>query len=156
MGDIVGVEGSLFKTKTGELSLEAASVQMITKSLRPLPEKFHGLTDVETRYRQRYLDLIVNPEAREVFKKRVEIIRLIREFLSNRGYMEVETPMMQPVPGGATAKPFRTHHNALDMDLYLRIAPELYLKRLLVGGFRKSFRDQPQFPQRGLVHPPQP
>jgi lysyl-tRNA synthetase, class II len=112
--------------------------------------KFHGLTDVETRYRQRYLDLIVNPETREVFKKRVEIIRLIREFLSNRGYMEVETPMMQPVPGGATAKPFKTHHNALDMDLYLRIAPELYLKRLLVGGFEKVFEINRNFRNEGL------
>jgi len=150
VGDIVGVEGRLFKTKTGELSLEATTLQMITKSLRPLPEKFHGLTDVETRYRQRYLDLIVNPEAREVFKKRVEIIRLIREFLNNRGYMEVETPMMQPVPGGATAKPFRTHHNALDMDLYLRIAPELYLKRLLVSGFEKVFEINRNFRNEGL------
>lgn len=150
VGDIVGIEGRLFKTKTGELSLEATTLQMITKSLRPLPEKFHGLTDVETRYRQRYLDLIVNPEAREVFKKRVEIIRLIREFLSNRGFMEVETPMMQPVPGGATAKPFRTHHNALDMDLYLRIAPELYLKRLLVGGFEKVFEINRNFRNEGL------
>ena len=150
VGDIVGVEGKLFKTKTGELSIEAASLQMITKSLRPLPEKFHGLTDVETRYRQRYLDLIVNPEVRELFRKRVEIIRLIREFLSNRGFMEVETPMMQPVPGGATAKPFRTHHNALDTDLYLRIAPELYLKRLLVGGFEKVFEINRNFRNEGL------
>ena len=150
VGDIVGIEGTLFKTKTGELSLEAATMQMITKSLRPLPEKFHGLTDVETRYRQRYLDLIVNPEAREVFKKRVEIIRLIREFLSNRGFIEVETPMMQPVPGGATAKPFRTRHNALDMDLYLRIAPELYLKRLLVGGFERVFEINRNFRNEGL------
>jgi len=150
VGDIVGVEGTLFKTKTGELSVEAQSLTMITKSLRPLPEKFHGLTDVETRYRQRYLDLIVNPESREVFKKRVEIIRLIREFLNNRGYMEVETPMMQPVPGGATAKPFRTHHNALDMDLFLRIAPELYLKRLLVGGFEKVFEINRNFRNEGL------
>jgi lysyl-tRNA synthetase class 2 len=150
VGDIVGVEGSLFKTKTGELSLEAQGLQMITKSLRPLPEKFHGLTDVEIRYRQRYLDLIVNPDSREVFKKRVDIIRLIREFLNNRGYMEVETPMMQPVPGGATAKPFRTHHNALDMDLYLRIAPELYLKRLLVGGFEKVFEINRNFRNEGL------
>ncbi|MCL2789226.1 MAG: lysine--tRNA ligase [Desulfobulbus sp.] len=150
VGDIVGIEGTLFKTKTGELSIEAATMQMITKSLRPLPEKFHGLTDVETRYRQRYLDLIVNPEAREVFKNRVEIIRLIREFLSNRGFMEVETPMMQPIPGGATAKPFRTHHNALDMDLYLRIAPELYLKRLLVGGFEKVFEINRNFRNEGL------
>jgi lysyl-tRNA synthetase class 2 len=150
VGDIVGVEGGLFKTKTGELSLEAQTLTMITKSLRPLPEKFHGLTDVETRYRQRYLDLIVNPESREVFKKRVEVIRLIREFLNNRGYMEVETPMMQPVPGGATAKPFRTHHNALDMDLFLRIAPELYLKRLLVGGFEKVFEINRNFRNEGL------
>ena len=150
VGDIVGIEGTLFKTKTGELSIEAATMTMITKSLRPLPEKFHGLTDVETRYRQRYLDLIVNPETRDVFKKRVEIIRLIREFLSNRGFMEVETPMMQPVPGGATAKPFRTHHNALDMDLYLRIAPELYLKRLLVGGFEKVFEINRNFRNEGL------
>ncbi|NLX17910.1 MAG: lysine--tRNA ligase [Desulfobulbus sp.] len=150
IGDIVGVEGELFKTKTGELSLEATRLQLITKSLRPLPEKFHGLTDIETRYRQRYLDLIVNPESREIFKKRVEIIRLIREFLSNRGFMEVETPMMQPVPGGATAKPFRTHHNALDTDLYLRIAPELYLKRLLVGGFEKVFEINRNFRNEGL------
>ena len=150
VGDIVGIEGQLFKTKTGELSLEALTMQMITKSLRPLPEKFHGLTDVETRYRQRYVDLIVNPETREVFKKRVEIIRLIREFLNNRGYMEVETPMMQPVPGGATAKPFKTHHNALDMDLFLRIAPELYLKRLLVGGFEKVFEINRNFRNEGL------
>lgn len=150
VGDIVGVEGTLFKTKTGELSLEAARLHMITKSLRPLPEKFHGLTDVETRYRQRYLDLIVNPEVREIFRKRVEIIRLIREFLNKRGFMEVETPMMQPVPGGATAKPFRTHHNALDMDLYLRVAPELYLKRLLVGGFEKVFEINRNFRNEGL------
>lgn len=150
VGDIAGITGRLFKTKTGELSLEAVTLQMITKSLRPLPEKFHGLTDVETRYRQRYLDLIVNPEARDIFKKRVEIIRLVREFLSNRGFMEVETPMMQPVPGGATAKPFRTHHNALDMDLFLRIAPELYLKRLLVGGFEKVFEINRNFRNEGL------
>jgi lysyl-tRNA synthetase class 2 len=150
VGDIAGITGRLFKTKTGELSLEANTLQMITKSLRPLPEKFHGLTDVETRYRQRYLDLIVNPEARDIFKKRVEIIRLVREFLSNRGFMEVETPMMQPVPGGATAKPFRTHHNALDMDLFLRIAPELYLKRLLVGGFEKVFEINRNFRNEGL------
>ena len=150
VGDIVGVEGSLFKTKTGELSVEATRLQMVTKSLRPLPEKFHGLTDVETRYRQRYLDLIVNPEVRDTFRKRVEIIRLIREFLANRGFLEVETPMMQPVPGGATAKPFCTHHNALDMDLYLRIAPELYLKRLLVGGFDKVFEINRNFRNEGL------
>ena len=150
VGDIVGVTGKLFKTKTGELSIEAASLTMITKSLRPLPEKFHGLTDVETRYRQRYVDLIVNPEVRETFRKRVEIIRLIREFFTNRGFLEVETPMMQPVPGGATARPFRTHHNALSMDLFLRIAPELYLKRLLVGGFERVFEINRNFRNEGL------
>lgn len=150
VGDIVGVEGKLFKTKTGELSVEATSLEMITKSFRPLPEKFHGLTDVETRYRQRYVDLIVNPEVRDTFRKRVEIIRMIREFLANRGFMEVETPMMQPVPGGATARPFKTHHNALDMDLFLRIAPELYLKRLLVGGFERVFEINRNFRNEGL------
>jgi lysyl-tRNA synthetase, class II len=150
IGDIVGIEGKLFKTKTGELSVMADKMVMISKSLRPLPEKFHGLTDVETRYRQRYVDLIVTPESRETFLKRVEIIKLIREFLSNRGFMEVETPMMQPVPGGATAKPFKTHHNALDMDLYLRIAPELYLKRLLVGGFERVFEINRNFRNEGL------
>ena len=150
VGDIVGAHGRLFKTKTGELSIEASKIQMITKSMRPLPEKFHGLTDVETRYRQRYVDLIVNPEVRETFRKRVEIIRLMREFLTNRGYLEVETPMMQPVPGGATAKPFKTHHKALGIDLYLRIAPELYLKRLLVGGFEKVFEINRNFRNEGL------
>jgi len=150
VGDIVGAEGRLFKTKTGELSIEASDLCMITKSMRPLPEKFHGLTDVETRYRQRYVDLIVNPEVRDTFRKRVEIIRLMREFLTNRGYLEVETPMMQPVPGGATAKPFKTHHKALGIDLYLRIAPELYLKRLLVGGFEKVFEINRNFRNEGL------
>jgi len=150
VGDIVGAHGRLFRTKTGELSIEAGRLQMITKSMRPLPEKFHGLTDVETRYRQRYVDLIVNPEVRDTFRKRVDIIRLMREFLSNRGYLEVETPMMQPVPGGATAKPFKTHHKALGIDLYLRIAPELYLKRLLVGGFEKVFEINRNFRNEGL------
>jgi lysyl-tRNA synthetase class 2 len=150
IGDIVGIAGFLFRTKTGELSLHAESVTMISKSLRPLPEKWHGLTDVETRYRQRYVDLIVTPESRETFRKRVEIIRLVRDFLSARGFMEVETPMMQPVPGGATAKPFKTHHKALDMDLYLRIAPELYLKRLLVGGFERVFEINRNFRNEGL------
>ncbi len=150
VGDIAGVSGQLFKTKTGELSLEASELHMVTKSLRPLPEKFHGLTDVETRYRQRYLDMIVNPEVSAVFRKRVEIIRLIREFLSDRGFLEVETPMMQPVPGGATAKPFKTHHKALDMELFLRIAPELYLKRLLVGGFDKVFEINRNFRNEGI------
>jgi len=150
IGDIVGAGGILFKTKTGEPSLHADSVTMISKSLRPLPEKWHGLTDVETRYRQRYVDLIVTPESRETFRKRMEIIRLMRDYLSDRGFMEVETPMMQPVPGGATAKPFKTYHNALDMDLYLRIAPELYLKRLLVGGFEKVFEINRNFRNEGL------
>ncbi len=150
VGDIAGIEGKLFKTRVGEVSIDAHSITMIAKSLRPLPEKFHGLTDVETRYRQRYVDLIVNPESRAIFQKRVEIIRLVRDFLSNRGFMEVETPMMQPIPGGATAKPFMTHHKALDMDLYLRIAPELYLKRLLVGGFERVFEINRNFRNEGL------
>ena len=150
IGDIVGISGTVFKTKMGEMSLLASTATMISKSLRPLPEKWHGLTDVETRYRQRYGDLIVTPESRETFRKRVEIIRLVREYLNARGFMEVETPMMQPVPGGATAKPFRTHHNALAMDLYLRIAPELYLKRLLVGGFERVFEINRNFRNEGL------
>ncbi len=150
IGDIVGIKGTLFKTKTGELSLLATEITMISKSLRPLPEKWHGLTDVETRYRQRYVDLIVTPESREVFRKRVEIIRFIREYLNGHNFMEVETPMMQPVPGGATAKPFKTHHKALDMELYLRIAPELYLKRLLVGGFERVFEINRNFRNEGL------
>jgi lysyl-tRNA synthetase class 2 len=150
IGDIVGVEGTLFKTKVGELSVQARKITMISKSLRPLPDKWHGLSDVETRYRQRYVDLIVTPESRETFRKRVEIIRLVREHLNSQDFMEVETPMMQPIPGGAAAKPFQTHHNALNMDLYLRIAPELYLKRLLVGGFERVFEINRNFRNEGL------
>jgi len=149
-GDIIGVTGKLFRTKTGELTVLADSVDLLTKSIRPLPEKWHGLTDVETRYRQRYVDLIVNQDVREIFFKRNRIIRLIRQFFTDMGFLEVETPMMQPVCGGAAARPFVTHHNALDMDLYLRIAPELYLKRLVVGGFDRVFELNRNFRNEGI------
>lgn len=150
MGDIVGVEGVLFKTKTGELSVKASDIKLLTKSLRPLPDKFHGLHDVETRYRQRYLDLIVNQDSRNVFLIRTKIIEGIRKFLLARNFMEVETPMMQVIPGGAAARPFVTKHNALDMELFLRIAPELYLKRLVVGGFERVFEINRNFRNEGL------
>ncbi|MHC1752308.1 lysine--tRNA ligase [Humidesulfovibrio sp.] len=150
MGDIVGVEGDLFRTKTGELTLRAKSVTLVTKSMRPLPEKYHGLKDMETRYRQRYVDLIVTPKTSEIFRKRTMIVRGLRNYLDAKGFLEVETPMMQPIPGGATAKPFETHHNALDMKLYMRIAPELYLKRLLVGGFEKVYEINRNFRNEGI------
>ncbi|MFN7086289.1 MAG: lysine--tRNA ligase [Burkholderiales bacterium] len=150
IGDIIGVEGTVFKTQKGELTVRARRLRLLTKSLRPLPEKFHGLTDQEIRYRQRYVDLIVNEEAREVFAKRSRLIQATRQFLLDRGYLEVETPMMHPIPGGAAARPFVTHHNALDMQLYLRIAPELYLKRLVVGGFEKVFEINRNFRNEGI------
>jgi lysyl-tRNA synthetase, class II len=150
IGDIVGAEGTLFKTKTGELTLRAVKLRLLAKALRPLPEKFHGLTDQEMRYRQRYVDLIVNEETRRTFRLRSGVIQSLRSFLTSRGYLEVETPMMQPIPGGAAARPFVTHHNALDMDLYLRIAPELYLKRLVVGGFEKVFEVNRNFRNEGI------
>ena len=150
IGDIVAAEGELFHTKTGELTVRVESMQLLTKSLRPLPDKHAGLSDAEIRYRQRYVDLIVNEEARQVFLKRTKAMQCIRDFMIARDFLEVETPMMHPIPGGAVARPFMTHHNALDMPLYLRIAPELYLKRLTVGGFERVFEVNRNFRNEGV------
>ena len=150
LGDVLGANGTLFKTKTGELSVRVTELRLLVKALRPLPEKFHGLADQEQKYRQRYVDLIMSEESRKVFQTRSLIVQAIREHMTGKGFIEVETPMMQPIPGGAIARPFKTHHNALDMDLFLRIAPELYLKRLVVGGFEKVFEINRNFRNEGI------
>jgi lysyl-tRNA synthetase class 2 len=152
IGDLAGIEGTVFVTHAGELSINVSRFELLSKAIRILPEKWHGLKDKELRYRQRYLDFIVNPEVKNVFLTRIKVINAIRKFLNDSGFKEVETPMLQPIPGGATARPFKTHHNALDMDLYLRIAPELYLKRLIIGGFEKVFEINRNFRNEGISH----
>ena len=156
VGDILAATGTLFKTKTGELSVRVEELRMLTKSLRPLPDKWHGMADVDTRYRQRYVDLIVNEQSRNVFIMRNRMLKYLRDFLDSMDFLEVETPMLQTIPGGAAARPFKTHHNALDMDMYLRIAPELYPQAAGGGRSRARVRDQSQFPQRGRVDAAQP
>lgn len=157
IGDFIGLVGTLFRTKTQELTLQVQKFQLLVKSLRPLPEKWHGLTDIEARYRQRYLDLISNPKVKETFLIRVKAIQRIREFFNQRDFIEVETPMLHPIPGGATAKPFKTHHNALDMELYMRVAPELFLKRLVIGGLERIFEINRCFRNEGIstLHNPE-
>jgi lysyl-tRNA synthetase class 2 len=150
VGDTLGAVGTLFRTRTGELSVKATTLRLLVKSLRPLPDKWHGLSDTDTRYRQRYVDLIVNEDSRQVFRTRTRMVKYLRDYLDGQDFMEVETPMMQPIPGGAAARPFVTHHNALDMQMYLRIAPELYLKRLVVGGFERVYEINRNFRNEGL------
>ena len=150
IGDFIGLEGKVFRTKTGELTIQVETFRLLVKSLRPLPEKWHGLTDIEARYRQRYLDLMANPKVKEIFLTRIRAIQRIRNFFTQRGFVEVETPMLHPIPGGATAKPFKTFHNALDMELYMRVAPELFLKRLVIGGFERIFEINRCFRNEGI------